>query len=65
MQFNSNYPDSSYPEADYLDRLGPSGNFVDISTKLICLEITCYRIEYSTVKCYDCLELQIRRGGKV
>jgi hypothetical protein len=43
--------------ANYLDRLGLSGNFVENSTKLICLEITGYRIEYSTAKCYGCLEL--------
>jgi hypothetical protein len=51
--------------ADYPDRLGPSGNFVENSTKLISLEITGYRIKYSTVKCYGWVELQIRRGGKV
>jgi hypothetical protein len=51
--------------ANYPNPLGPSGNFVEDSAKLICLEITGYRIEYSTVKCYGCLELQIRRGGKV
>jgi hypothetical protein len=27
--------------------------------------MTGYRIEYSAVKCYGCLELQIRRGRKV
>jgi hypothetical protein len=30
--------------ANYLDRLGRSGNFVENSTKLICLEITGYQI---------------------
>jgi hypothetical protein len=60
IQFNSNYPEAGYP-----DRLGRSDNFVENSTKLICLEITDYRIEYSTVKCYGCLELQIRRGREV
>jgi hypothetical protein len=43
-QQNSTYPDAGYP-----DRLGPSGKFVENSTKLICLEITGYRIKYSTV----------------
>jgi hypothetical protein len=51
--------------ANYPDRLGPSVNFVENSVKLICLEITDYRIEYSTVQCYGCLQLQIRRGGNV
>jgi hypothetical protein len=36
--------------ANYPDRLGPSGQFVENSTKLISLEITGYRI--STVQCY-------------
>jgi hypothetical protein len=31
--------------ANYPDRLGPSCNFVKNSAKLICLEITGYRIE--------------------
>jgi hypothetical protein len=52
-------------KANYADRLGPSGNFVENSTKLICLEAGGCRIECSTVKCYGCLELQIRRGRKV
>jgi hypothetical protein len=51
--------------ANCLDRLGPAGNFVENSTQLICLEMTGYRIMYSAVKCYGCLELQIRRGRKV
>jgi hypothetical protein len=51
--------------ANYPDRLGRSGNFVENSTKLTCLEITGCRIECSTVQCYGCLELQIRRGRKV
>jgi hypothetical protein len=51
--------------ANYPDRLGPSRNFVENSTKLIYLEITGHHIEYSTVKCYGCVELQIRRGRKV
>jgi hypothetical protein len=33
--------------ANYPNRLGPSGKFVENSTKLICLEITCYRIDIS------------------
>jgi hypothetical protein len=57
VQYNSNHPDAGYP-----DQLSPSGNFVENSTKLICLETISYRIEYSTVKCYGCLELQIRHG---
>jgi hypothetical protein len=46
--------------ANYPDRLGPSSKFLENSTKLICLEITGYRIKYSTV--LRLLELQIRRG---
>ena len=34
--------------ANYPDRFGPSGKFVAYSTKLTCLEITGYRITYST-----------------
>ena len=49
--------------ADYPDRLGPSGKSVKNSTELSCLEITGYRIKYSTVLWL--LELQIRRGQKV
>jgi len=33
--------------ANYPDRLGPWGKFVENSTKLTCLEITGYRIKYS------------------
>ena len=40
-----------------------SGKFVENSTKLTCLEVTGYRIEYSTVLLP--LGLQIRRGRKV
>jgi hypothetical protein len=32
--------------SNYPDRLGPSGSFVENSTKLICLEITGYGIEF-------------------
>jgi hypothetical protein len=59
VQYNSNYPDTGYP-----DQLGPSGNSVENSTQLICLEMIGYQIEYST-KCYGCLEPQIRCGQKV
>ena len=48
--------------ANYPDRLGPSGNFVDNSIELMGLEITSYRIKHSTVLWL--LELQIRRGRK-
>ena len=34
--------------ASHPDRLDPSGEYVENSTKLTCLEITCYRMEYST-----------------
>jgi hypothetical protein len=44
--------------ANYPARLGPSGNFVENSTKLICPEITGYVVQYSMVKCYGCPELQ-------
>jgi hypothetical protein len=46
--------------ANYPDRLGRSGKFVENSAKVTCLEITGYRIKYSTVLWL--LELQIRRG---
>ena len=49
--------------ADYPDRLGLSGKSVKNSTKQICLQITGYRIKYSTVLWLT--ELQIRRGRKV
>jgi len=49
--------------ANYPDRLGHSGKFVENSTKLTCLEITGYLIKYSTVLWL--IELQIRRGRKV
>jgi len=53
----------TYSDAGYPDRLGPSGIFVEILQKIICLEYTGYRIEYCIVLWL--LELQIRRGGKV
>jgi hypothetical protein len=43
------YNNCPYPDDGYPDRLDPSGNFIEISTKLTCLEITGYRIEYSTM----------------
>jgi hypothetical protein len=46
--------------ADYPNRLGSSDKFDENSTKLFCLEITGYRIKYSTVLWL--VELQIRRG---
>ena len=49
--------------ADYPVRLGPSGKFVDNSTKPTGLAITVYQIKYSTV--LGLLELQIRCGRKV
>ena len=49
--------------ANYPDRLGPSGKFVDNSTKLTCLQITSYRIKYSALLWL--IELRIRRGQKV
>jgi hypothetical protein len=55
LQYNSAYPDAGYP-----DRLDPSGTFVENSTKLTFLEITGYRIKYSTVLWL--LELQIKHG---
>jgi len=53
----------TYPNAGYPERLGPSGKFVENSTKPTRLEITGYRIKYSTVLWL--LELHIRRGRKV
>ena len=44
-------------------RLGSSGIYVENSTKLTCLEITGYRIKYSTV--FWLLKLRIRRGWMV
>ena len=49
--------------ANYPDRLGPSGKFIENSTKESCLEIIGYRIKYSTVLWL--IELQFRRGRKV
>ena len=55
---NSTYPDVGYP-----DRLGRSGKFFEISTKLTCFVITGHRIKYGTVLWL--IKLQIRRGRKV
>jgi hypothetical protein len=41
------------------------GKFVENSTKLTGLEITGYRMKYSTPQRYALLELQIRRVRKV
>jgi len=49
--------------ANYPDRPGSLGKFVEKTTKLTCLEITGYRIQYSTVLWL--LELQIGRIRKV
>jgi hypothetical protein len=57
-QYNSTYPEALYP-----DRLCISGKFVENYTKLTCLDVTGYRINYNTVLWP--LELQIRRGRKV
>ena len=55
--------DSTYLEAGYSDRLDPSVKFVKNSTKRACLDVTGYRIKYSTALWF--LELQIRRDRKV
>jgi hypothetical protein len=49
--------------ANYPDQLDPSEKFIHSSTKLTFLEITGYRIKYSTV--LGLLELQIRHGKSV
>jgi len=49
--------------ANYPDQLGHSGEFVENFIKLNCLEITSFRIKYSTVLWL--LELQITRGRNV
>jgi len=49
--------------ANYPDRLGLSGQFVEYSTQLSCLEVNGYRIKYSAVLWLP--QLQIRRGRKV
>jgi hypothetical protein len=49
--------------ANYPDRFGSSGIFVENCKKLTRPEITGYQIKYSTVLWL--LEIQIRRGRKV
>jgi hypothetical protein len=49
--------------ANYPDRLGRSGKFVENFTKLTDLKISGYRIKYSAVLRF--IELQIRRGRNV
>jgi hypothetical protein len=49
--------------ANYPDRLGPSGKFVENSTTLTSLQITGYLIKFNTVLWL--LELQVRHGRKV
>ena len=49
--------------ANNVDRLDPSGKFVDNSTRVNFLGVTGYRIKYSTVLWL--LELQLRRGRRV
>ena len=63
LKEKSSYPDAGVPDSDYPERLGPSGKFVENSTKLTFLEITGYRIKYSRVLWL--MELQIRRSRKV
>jgi len=58
QSLSANYPDAGYPH-----RLGLSGRFVQNSIKLTYLEITGYRIKYSTVLWL--LGPQIMRGRKV
>jgi glycogen debranching enzyme len=53
----------TYSDVGYPDRLGPSRKFDENCTKLTFLEITGYRIKYSTVLWL--LELQISCGRKV
>ena len=55
--------DSTYSNTGYPDRIGPSGKFVENSTKITCFEISGYRIKYSTVLWLT--EPKIRRGRKV
>jgi hypothetical protein len=43
IQYNSTHPDAGYP-----DGLGPSGKFVEISTKITWLEIT-DQVQYSVM----------------
>jgi hypothetical protein len=54
---------STYLDAGYSDKLGPSGKFVENSAKLTSIEITGYRIKYRTVLWI--VELQISYGRRV
>ena len=53
----------TYSDAGYPDRFGPSRKFVKNSTKLTCLEITGYRMKYSTVLWL--IALQTKSGREV
>jgi hypothetical protein len=55
MEIQQNY---TSPEAGYPDQLCPTGKFVGNYTKLTGLEVTGYRIKYSTVLWL--LEIHIR-----
>ena len=50
----------TYPEAGHPDQFGPTSKSVENPTKLTGLEITGYRVKYSTALLF--VELQIRRG---
>jgi len=63
VQYNSTYPDAGCPDHQLSGSAGTFGKFTDNSTKLTCLQITGYRIKYSTV--LRLLEMQIRCGRKV
>jgi hypothetical protein len=54
---------STYPDAGYLDQLGPSVKFVENSAKLTCLEITGCQIKCNTMLWLP--ELRIRHGQKI
>ena len=58
LQQNSIYSDAGYP-----NQFGPSGKFVENSIKVTCLEISIYRIQYSTALWL--LEAPVRRGRQV
>jgi hypothetical protein len=47
VKYNSSYPDAGYPDRQLSGSGCPSGNIVENSIKLICLEITGYRIDIS------------------
>jgi hypothetical protein len=48
---NLSRENSIYPDSGYTDRLGPSGEFVENSTKLTCPKLPV--VGSSTVQCYD------------